>query len=510
MRSVGAALPGGAECHDADVLIVGAGLAGLTTALSVSRRRVTILCLELPPAAAASAFAQGGIAAAVGEDDDPELHAQDTIRAGAGECSVPAVQRLCFEAVPAIRWLETQGVKFDQQAGRWALHREAGHQRARVLHAGGDATGASLVDALYRAACRSPAIEFWSGCSAVALLQDSLGIAGVVGLDSLGRPLRIRARDTVLATGGLGQLYNRTTNPRSACGDGLAMALAAGVHCSGLEFVQFHPTALASDADPLPLVTEALRGAGAKLVDDSGIRFMESVHPAAELAPRDVVARAIWNQLQTGHRVYLDATGVFGESDVAFPTVRALCASAGIDPAREPIPIVPAAHYHMGGIVVDAEGRSSIPRLWACGEVACSGVHGANRLASNSLLEAVVFGRRLGAALDRAEQGRASEAGASGELRMAGDVADPDATALQIDAHVWATLRRLMWEHLGIARHAVGLQRGLDELARLSRETPAGQILLHGRLRLARAMMAAALARRESRGAHLRTDTCLA
>lgn len=497
----------GGERDEVDVLIVGAGVAGLVTALSVIDRRVTILCPRLPPAATASALAQGGIAAAVAGDDDPELHLADTLQAGAGECRVDAARILCMESLAAIRWVEGHGVRFDRVGGHWAVHHEAAHRRARVLHIGGDRTGATLTRALYDAVCSTPRIEFLAGYTAVSLSTHAGRVTGTVAFDAAGRALWLQARDTVLATGGIGQLYSCTTNPRSSCGDGLAMALEAGARATGLEFVQFHPTALSVTADPLPLATEALRGDGATLVDERRRRFMAQAHPLAELAPRDIVAREIWKQLQVGHRVYLNATRVFQEAPAAYPSVRSLCARSGIDPERQPLPIVPAAHYHMGGVAVDLDGRASIPSLWACGEVACSGVHGANRLASNSLLEAVVFGRRLGAALASAPRvGRADaldRVAAKVAALVAGDSKDD---ALDVDTRVWSELRRLMWGRLGIVRDARGLQAGLTELAHLVRVTDARQLLLLRRLRLARAMISAALSRRESKGAHLRLD----
>ncbi len=486
------------------MLIVGAGLAGLVTALNVSGRHVTILCPALPPAASASALAQGGIAAAASREDSPRLHAADTLQAGAGLCHPWAVQLLCTEALAAIRWIEDLGVRFDRQNGRWALHREAAHRCARVLHIDGDATGAALTEAMLRAARAHPNIEFRAGCTAVALRHGDRGISGVVALDDARRPFVIEAHDTVLATGGLGQLYSHTTNPRSACGDGLAMALQAGAWCAQLEFVQFHPTALAVRADPLPLITEAVRGAGGVLVDDRGQRFMVDVHPRAELAPRDVVARAVWRQVRAGRRVYLDATRVLREDSASFPALRALCTSQGIDPMRQPIPVLPAAHYHMGGIVVDTHGQSSLAHLWACGEVACSGVHGANRLASNSLLEAAVFGRRLGAALSTRR--RRSAHGRTGSF-VQGDLGE---VAPETDAAAWATLRRLMWDCLGIERDAHSLRKASVQLATLARKMPDEQFLLRGRVRLAGAMLDAALARNASIGAHCRSDYAMA
>lgn len=486
------------ERTDTDVLIVGAGLAALAVALGTSaRRRVTLLCPSPPPSSMASALAQGGIAAAVGAEDDPIRHAADTMRAGAGESWLPAVVLLCGEGPSAIKWLEAHGVRFDREGDGPALHREAAHDRARVLHVGGDATGAGLTDALYRAALSARNIGIMTGFTAVSLMRDPARVSGVIAIDSHGRPLALRANDTVLATGGLGQLYLHTTNPASACGDGLAMALQAGVRLKALEFVQFHPTALACAADPLPLVTEALRGAGASLVDERGQRIMQSIHEHGDLAPRDVVARTVWAHVSQGRRIWLDATGIMSTDESAFPQVRALCVAHRIDPARDPIPVMPAAHYHMGGIAVDVDGHASLPGLWACGEVACSGVHGANRLASNSLLEAVVFGRRLGAALSSRGWARPSPARPDNV---------PDAATLQLDPEVWTALRRLMWTHAGIVRDARGLLAGLTELATLYRKTPQVHALLRGRLCLVRALLTAAWQRKQSCGAHLRAD----
>jgi L-aspartate oxidase len=487
---------------ETDVLIVGAGVAGLAAALGTSaRRRVTLLCPSAQPSSMASSLAQGGIAAAVGADDSPVLHAADTLRAGAGEGWLPAVVVLCAEAPAAMRWLEAYGVRFDRNGDDWALHREAAHDRARILHIGGDATGAGITNALYRAVLSAPNVEIMTGFTAVSLARNAAGVSGVSALGSDGRPLLFRANDTVLATGGLGQLYSHTTNPASACGDGLAMALRAGARLKALEFVQFHPTALACGADPLPLVTEALRGAGAALVDEAGERVMQDVHRDADMAPRDVVARAVWARVSRGRRVWLDATEVMSADQGAFPQVRALCRAHHIDPARDPIPVTPAAHYHMGGIAVGVDGQSSLPGLWACGEVACSGVHGANRLASNSLLEAVVFGRRLGAALS-CRRGLKRPAAATPDIT-------PDDTALHLDPDVWAALRRLMWTRAGIVRDARGLLAGFTELATLYRKTEREEVLLRGRLCVVRALLTAAWQRKESCGAHMRAEGLL-
>jgi L-aspartate oxidase len=488
------------ERRQVDVLVIGAGLAGLSAALSAVGRHVTVMCSWMPPAGTASAMAQGGIAAAVDIADGAQLHWEDTVRAGAGASDVRAARTLCDEAAPAIEWLERQGVHFDRDGAHRAMHREAGHSRARVLHVNHDRTGFALMKALTRAAREKPGVEFLGRHTAVAIVSDSSGAAGVVALDGKSRPCLILASDVVLATGGLGQLYSRTTNPRSACGDGLAMALVAGARCASLEFVQFHPTAIDVASDPMPLVTEALRGAGARLVDAEGARFMVGIHPDAELAPRDVLAREVWNLMSRGGHAYLDAREIFAGDASRFPSVRGLCANQHIDPSRELIPVAPAAHYHMGGVAVDLDGRSSLQQLWACGEVACTGVHGANRLASNSLLEAVVFGRRTGAAL--------ATSGSRATVREYEGAAEWQAgSSLEIDAAAWADVRELMWRNAGIVRDEAGLRRALEELAELERKIPAGQILLGNRLRLASAIVEAAIARTCSLGAHFRSDS---
>lgn len=483
---------------DVDVLIVGAGVAALSAALEVTGREVTILYPEHPLDVAASALAQGGIAAATSAQDSWVQHYLDTIRVGDHAVSPWAAFALARQARPAVEFLCEHGVQFDRCDGEWVLSREAGHSSARVLCVEGDRTGAALLQALLRSAQTRNNVKLLGGVTATRLISDSEGIAGVSGVDRAGREWTICARDTVLATGGLGHLFRHTTNPRHAWGDGLAMALAARARCAALEFVQFHPTALHVAADPLPLVTEALRGAGAIIVNDRGERFLRNVHPDCELAPRDVLARAIWAQIQAGRTVYLDATKAVGEQIVTrFPTVHAHCRRFGIDPAHEPIPVIPAAHFHMGGVIVDMHGRSSLARLWACGEVAFTGVHGANRLASNSLLEAVVFGRRTGRELS-------GSAGARPHIAAGSHPAEDSMP--QEDSHAaLEALRETMWKHLGIVRSEEGLSEGVRTLTELERRVRGSGVLTR-RVLLARAMFQAALERNESRGAHFRAD----
>ncbi|MDY0067700.1 MAG: FAD-binding protein [Steroidobacteraceae bacterium] len=482
---------------DTDVLIVGAGAAALITALNARQRRVCILWPgsgEEPRTA--SDYAQGGIAAAVGPGDTPASHLEDTLTVGRHQTSNPAARLACSEAPQAVSYLESLGVPFARRNGDLSLHKEGGHSCARVLHAGGDATGAAIMRALRSHIAAASHVEMLPRTRAVALLHNRNGVCGVAALAEDGRLLEVRARDVVIATGGVGGLYSRTTNPIDACGDGPAMALAAGVRCADLEYVQFHPTALDVDVRPLPLLTEALRGAGARLIDDAGASIMRDVHPLGDLAPRDVVARAIYAVQSAGGRVWLDATRL-PETDIAagFPSAYQMCSAHGIDALREPIPVTPAAHYHMGGVAVDLEGRTSLPALWAVGEAACTGLHGANRLASNSLLEAVVFGQRLGRALDAAPSHHAGPAPA---LRA-------ECSELP-DAAFDRRLRDLLWRYMGLTRSAAGLAEGLTLLARLREMTPTHVVLGHARLLLAEHMMRAAVRRRVSCGAHHRSD----
>lgn len=484
---------------DTDVLIVGAGVAGLVTALNASGRRVCVLA----PAAfeathTASDIAQGGIAAAIGADDSPALHLCDTLRAGAHHNLSAAAWLVCREAPDAVNYLVALGVGFTREADRWSLHTEAAHSRARVLHVGGDATGAAIMHALRQHVAAASHIEMLSDARAVALLRDTSGVCGVAAMTRKGRILTVHARDVIIATGGIGGLYSRSTNPLEACGDGLAMALSAGARCDDLEFVQFHPTALDVDAAPLPLMTEALRGAGARLVDDAGGQFMSEVHPLGELAPRDVVARAIYAVQAKGRRVWLDATRLLGMrvSD-GFPSIYRMCRTYGIDADQDLIPVTPAAHYHMGGIAVDLDGRATLPRLWAVGEAACTGLHGANRLASNSLLEAVVFGRRTAQALNRERPEWQSRALPS----LCTESNEPSDWTAQRE------LREIMWRRMGLVRSATGIAEGLSLIARLHDQTAPTCTLRRSRLLLAEHMMLAAARRLTSCGAHYRSDS---
>jgi L-aspartate oxidase len=478
-------------------LILGAGIAGLFTALKLSPFPALVLAGSRPGASGSSAWAQGGIAAAVGEGDDWQSHAADTMAAGAGLCDPEIVNLVAREAPARIADLVAMGAPFDRDAaGALALGREAAHSRARIVHVAGDRAGAEISRTLAVQAMRTPSIRIMEGFHAVELAMEDGKVTGLFARHGTGPDARLvlfRARAVIFATGGLGALYAVTTNPLEARGEGLGMAARAGAVIADPEFVQFHPTAIDIGRDPAPLATEALRGEGAVLVNDKGERFMPSVHADAELAPRDVVARAIHRQIASGHRVFLDCREAIGEKFAGhFPTVYAACASAGIDPAVQPIPVAPAAHYHMGGIASDASGRSSLGGLWVAGECAATGLHGANRLASNSLLEGLVFGARV------AEDVR------NGVLTGAahGQPAAPAAFALPPPPHV---LRAAMTRHVGLERDGQGLNEALAAIARLE-QASGGEPALLNMLAAARLVTAAALARTESRGGHWRSD----
>ncbi len=492
-----------------DVVIVGSGVAGLTVALGCAPRSAALLTKAAKlGTGGSSVWAQGGVAAALGEDDSPELHAADTLAAGAGLCDPEVVGLLVREGCDRVRHLIELGALFDRDAdGRLVLGREAAHGRHRILHANGDATGAELVRTLAEAVRRAPEVEIFEGAEALDLVVRDKRVVGVVALHGDGRRRLHQARAVVLATGGIGQLYERTTNPAENTGDGLAMAARAGALLVDLEMVQFHPTALAVPANgsqpatQMALITEALRGAGAILVDGTGTRFMVDHHPDAELAPRDVVARAIWRRLQDGDEVFLDARQAVGDDfPHRFPTVFDLCIQRGIDPRQQPIPVSPAAHYHMGGVAVGSRGRSSAAGLWACGEVASSGAHGANRLASNSLLEAMVFGARVAADLRRNLPPRWH-----GPLGL--DTTPPVTEAdRRRTAAMGAEIRRLLWEKVGLIRDDVGLLGALARLDQFAAVHPEISGEVANLLTVARLIAAAALHRRESRGSHWRSD----
>jgi L-aspartate oxidase len=473
----------GDEC-----IVVGAGLAGLTTALALAPRPVALFSKAPLGFEASSVLAQGGVAASLGPDDDFSLHLSDTLAAGDGLCDEFAARAILAAAPAAIETLIRLGAPFDRDDnGDLLLGLEAAHSRRRIVHAGGDGSGREIMRALIRRVRETPSITVIEGVAARRLIVDDNRVSGLVANTACG-PVLFAADRVVIATGGIGGLFQYGTNPAGSFGQGLALAAKAGALMADLEFVQFHPTALDSDAFPLKLISETVRGEGAILIDEVGDRFMAHV-AGAELAPRDVVARAVWRHMAAGHRVYLDARDAVGaDFPRRFPAITGFCLAEGIDPARQPIPIRPAAHYHMGGIAVDLAGRTSIEGLWACGEAACTGLHGANRLASNSLLEAAVCGRFVAESIDAAALSRRRKPSFDPARIIGGDP---------------APVRRILSSAAGVLRDGEGLTqaaRALLPLA-LDAEGSANDPAIVGLM-----IAIAALRRRESRGAHARTD----
>jgi L-aspartate oxidase len=473
---------------EAPVVVVGGGIAGLSTALALEG---CVLVADGFVGEGSSQLAQGGIAAAIGAGDSPALHAADTVRVGAGLADPDVASLVTQAASGRIAWLERHGTAFDRDAhGRLRLGREAGHGRDRIVHAGGDRTGAAVMQALRAAVLRRPDVRVLEGLELVDLVTTGGRAAGVLLERPDGRQLLVVAPQLVLATGGIGACFDHSTNPASSRGTGLAVAARRGVVLADLEFVQFHPTALAVGGERLPLLTEALRGAGALLLDDAGERFMTAVHPDAELAPRDVVARSVAARRLAGREVFLDLSPV-ADLESRFPGTAAIARVAGISPGGR-LPVTSAAHFHMGGIATDAEGASSLPGLWACGEVAATGLHGGNRLASNSLLEGLVFANRIAGAI-RAARLPKPRGALEVPRRGAAERADPT----RITA-----LRRLVGASLGPLRQGRDMAAALLRLEGWEAASRAEDDLAT----VARHVLGAALARRESRGAHCRSD----
>ncbi|HWO89647.1 MAG TPA: L-aspartate oxidase, partial [Gemmatimonadales bacterium] len=498
----------GVERYDA--IVIGSGAAGQRAALTLADHcRVLLLTKTSLTTGGSTPIAQGGIAAALGADDSPELHSRDTMEAGAGHCDPTAVGVLVREGPSQVLELARLGARFDRDRHGLALGREGAHGRPRIVHAHGDATGAEILRAL--AAALEPAISAGRVAVRERELARELTIrngrcAGVIAVRSDGREVCYEAGAVVVATGGAGRAYLRTTNPPESTGDGIAMAARAGAAILDMEFVQFHPTALDDGSDPLALLSEAIRGEGAVLVDSDGRRFMPTEHALAELAPRDVVSRAIWRRLRAGQRVYLDARTSPGAAfPERFPSVFAMCRQRGFDPRRDLLPVTPAAHYYMGGIAVDLDGRTSLPGLYACGEAACTRVHGANRLASNSLLESVVFADRTARAIAAGEP-REWPAVAGGPGAPSRPVATPSAKRARPVDSVVAEARALMWEYVGLERSGDGLQFALEQLALLEAELPESAIEARNLVLVGRLVAEAALARPRSLGAHYRLD----
>lgn len=492
---------------DKDVIVIGAGIAGLFTAIRASEQHSVLMITKKSLLDSNTRYAQGGIAAVISEEDSPEYHLQDTLIAGAGLCDREAVDVLVHEGPKGVRSLVKMGTQFDQENGEYALTKEGAHSQRRILHANGDATGFEIVRALSENAVSNPKIEVWDDHFVIDLVTQDGECSGAIVQKPNGERLFVRGKATVLCSGGAGQLYRYTTNPEVATGDGIAMAYRAGAYVRDVEFLQFHPTSLCYPGAPRFLISEAVRGEGAVLRNIKGERFMERYHEQQELAPRDIVARAIVSEMEETRStfVYIDITHESPEMvKHRFPTIYEYCLKYGLDLTSDWIPVAPAMHYMMGGVKTDLNGETNIKRLFACGEVSSTGVHGANRLASNSLSEAIVFGRRI---VKRIEELPAMD---SVQLKSV-SAAERSGTSIQAVVERRLKLQKVMVRYAGLKRSEEGLRKGLEEL---KRQLPIFQSILTQReefefanlLTCAMLTTEAALSREESRGAHYRED----
>jgi len=480
------------------IIVIGSGVAGLFTAWRCAEQGPVLLMTKRTLRDSNTMWAQGGIAAALGAGDSPELHRRDTLAAGAALCDVNAVDVLVTEGPDRVRELVEAGARFDLNArGDFKLGKEAAHSRRRIVHAQGDQTGAEVSRTLIERVQASPNVQVLETARVLDLILVGGRCIGVrVSIE--GRAAEVYAEAIVMATGGLGQVYRHTTNPTVATGDGFAIAHRAGARMADMEFVQFHPTALATSENPLALVSEAVRGEGATLLDGTGKRFMPEKHRQAELAPRDIVAREIFRAQERTGIVHLDARMIAG-FDTRFPGIFHLCTARGVDPRTDLIPVTPAAHYMMGGIVTDLDGRTTIPGMYACGEVACTGVHGANRLASNSLLEGLVFAERV--SRDVANLKKHAIVAPVRETWDVPELADRGAAQVAAD-----DVRRVMWQYAGIDRTARGLRIAVREMDAIEARLPDGATEELNMVQTARMIAQASLLRKESRGGHYRSD----
>ncbi len=494
----------GALASDGNIVIVGAGLAGLYTAIKLAPHPVTVVAAAPLGEGASSVWAQGGMAAAVGEGDTPEAHATDTIASGAGLVDEDLARSVAHDAPDCILDLLSLGVPFDKDlAGKLKVSREAAHSAGRVVRVSGDRAGGAIMAAVIATVRKTPSIKLLEGYHAHAIDTASGHVSGLHLTNHKGESFKLSARAIVLATGGIGGLYAISTNPPYARGEAIAMAARAGALIGDAEFVQFHPTALDIDKNPAPLATEALRGEGATLINDKGERFLLARDPRGEMASRDIVAQGVAEERAAGRQVFLDCREAIGTKFAKhFPTVYQHCKDAGLDPTVDLIPVAPAQHYHMGGIATDHHGRTNVPGLWTIGEAAATGLHGANRLASNSLLEAVVFGARAAHDIKQTVQVHPSDN--EPQLHRANDL--PAVKAPQNAANL-NRLRKTMSDAVGVSRSGTDLAQAIIDISEIEHQaTQEADTILANMALAARFIATAAYLREESRGAHFRRD----
>lgn len=493
-------------CVETDCIVIGAGIAGLYTAIKASKDHRILMITKKSLIDSNTQFAQGGIAAVISENDSPAFHRQDTLIAGAGLCAHEAVDVLVHEGPEGVQDLIRMGTHFDEENGELALTKEGAHSQRRILHAHGDATGAEIVRALTEQVLKIPAIEIWDDHFVIDLVTEGETCTGAIVQKSDGSRVFVKGNATVLCSGGAGQMFRYTTNPTVATADGIAMAYRAGAQIRDMEFIQFHPTALCYPGAPRFLISEALRGEGAVLRNIKGERFMSRYHPQLELAPRDVVARAIVSEMEDTKStfVYIDMTHEPEEKvKHRFPTIYQFCLKYGLDISSDWVPIAPAAHYMMGGVKTDLNGETTLQRLFACGEVSSTGVHGANRLASNSLVEAIVFGQRI---VERIRELTPQQVEAKMEVALS-----RSGVPIQAVVERRLKLQKIMLRYAGLVRSGKGLMKGLEELKRQlpifdACLTRVEEYEFANMLTCSLLSMQSALDREESRGAHYRED----
>ena len=496
------------KIYTPDVVIVGGGVAGLTVALNLAPRKVCVITKNSLGVNTSSSWSQAGIAASIDKDDSNQQHLDDTLKTAKGLADETVVKKIVSESSNAIKDLENIGVQFDKNPdGSFNLGLEGAHSHKRIVGSKGDSSGIEIMRGLINEVKQSEHITILENVSIDSIMHEDNTIYGVIGRftnqNIPNNHVVIQSSHIVLATGGLGGIFANTTNPRSSYGEGIALAAQVGATLTDMEFVQFHPTGLDFGLDPTPLATEAIRGAGAHLVNQNNERFMLGVHPEVELAPRDIIAQNIFQQLDRGNSVFLDCrNNIGGNFELQFPQVHSYCVKAEIDPAKDLMPIIPVAHYHIGGVKTDLTGRTSVAGLWCCGEVAATGVHGANRLASNSLLEALVFGKIVAQEINKEPFKQQSDIVSSSFIKT---YKEKTRSKIRAKKFIWQ-LRSTMMRNLGIVRNQSSILKGLTEIIRIERESRGLSAKLNDMILVSKFIIVGAMKRVESRGCHLRYD----
>ena len=496
------------KIYTPDVVIVGGGVAGLTVALNLAPRKVCVITKSSLGVNTSSSWSQAGIAASIDKDDSNQQHLDDTLKTAKGLADEAVVKKIVSESANVIKDLENIGVKFDKNPdGSFNLGLEGAHSHKRIVGSKGDSSGIEIMRGLINEVEKSEHITVLENISIDSIMHEENTIYGVIGRftdnNIPNNHVVIQSSHIVLATGGLGGIFANTTNPRSSYGEGIALAAQVGATLSDMEFVQFHPTGLDFGLDPTPLATEAIRGAGAHLVNQNNERFMLGVHPEVELAPRDIIAQNIFQQLDQGNSVFLDCRNTIGGNfETRFPQVHSYCVRAEINPEKDLMPIIPVAHYHIGGVKTDLTGRTSVEGLWCCGEVAATGVHGANRLASNSLLEALVFGKIVAQEINKQPFKQQSDVVSSSFIKT---YKEKTRSKIRARKFIWQ-LRSTMMRNLGIVRNQTSIFKGLTEIIRIERESRGLSAKLNDMILVSKFIIVGAMKRAESRGCHLRFD----